>query len=135
MKDTPHEPWAAWAEQMQKWMTNPAAVNPFAASPMSMFTNPFGAAGASSMDAESIMKSIDPQTLDRRITDMRAVESWLKLSLTTLDMSIKTMEMQRDAYASFAKMREAAGANVEAMSQSVKRSAKRASRATTKTRR
>ena len=29
-KQAANEPWAAWAESMQKMMSNPAALNPFA---------------------------------------------------------------------------------------------------------
>ncbi|MGL5005531.1 MAG: PhaM family polyhydroxyalkanoate granule multifunctional regulatory protein, partial [Casimicrobium sp.] len=105
MTKKPDEPWAAWAEQVQKWMGNPAGINPFA-TPFSMpgaampgFANPFATsgAGANAFDPQAMMKAIDPAEIDRRINDMRAVESWLKLSLSTLEMSIKTMEMQRDA--------------------------------------
>jgi hypothetical protein len=129
MTKSTNEPWAAWAEQMQKWMGNPAAMNPFAApgSPMAGmpggFTNPF-VAMTGALDPQAMMKAIDPAEIDRRIADMRAVESWLKFSLSTLEMSIKTMEMQRDAYASFAKMNESATAGAEAMRKTVKRAAR-----------
>jgi hypothetical protein len=66
--------------------------------------------------------------IDRRIADMRAVEAWLKFSLSTLDMSIKTMEMQRDAYASFAKMNESAQSSAEAVRKTVKRAARKSTR-------
>jgi hypothetical protein len=128
MKEKTNEPWGAWAEQMQKWIGNPAAMNPFAMPPMSGgFVNPF-AAGAPAFDPQAMMKAIDPSEIERRIADMRAVEAWLKLSLSTLEMSIKTMEMQRDAYASFAKMNETAKASAEAVSKTVKRAARTSGR-------
>jgi predicted ATP-grasp superfamily ATP-dependent carboligase len=120
------EPWVAWADGMQKMMANPAALNPFSG------LGPFGAmmgmpgtggvAGGAggALDAASLMKAIDPQEIDRRIADMRAVETWLKFSLSTLEMSIKTMEMQRDAYASFQRMNEAAQSSAEQVRKTVK---------------
>jgi hypothetical protein len=133
MKEKTNEPWAVWAEHMQKWMGNPAAMNPFAIPGASMpsavagFANPFAATG-NPLDPQAIMRSIDPTEIDRRIADMRAVEAWLKFSLTTLEMSIKTLEMQRDAYASFAKMGETAKASAEAVTKTVKRAARTTSR-------
>jgi hypothetical protein len=123
------EPWGQWAEQMQKWMANPAALNPFAnAMPnASGFTNPFaGFQPGSPLDPQAMMKAIDPEEIDRRINEMRAVETWLKFSLSTLEMSIKTMQMQRDAYASFRTMSETATAGAEKVRRAAK--ARRTSR-------
>ncbi len=123
MTKSNNEPWAAWAEQMQTWMANPAALNPFSAP--AGFVNPFaGMAGAGALDPQAMMKAIDPEEIDRRIADMRAVEGWLKLSLATLEMSIKTMQMQRDAYASFAKMNAHAKTGADAIRKSTKRAAR-----------
>lgn len=119
MKEKTNEPWAAWAEQVQKWMGNPAAMNPFMMPGASL-----GGGFANPMDPQAIMKAIDPEEIDRRIADMRAVESWLKLSLSTLEMSIKTMQMQRDAYASFAKMNESVKTSTDAVRKTVKRAAR-----------
>jgi hypothetical protein len=120
MKSKAEEPWAAWAEHMQKWMSTPAALNPFgAATPQASsfagaFANPFANfQGANPLDPQAMMKAIDPAEIDRRINEMRAVETWLKFSLSTLEMSIKTMEMQRDAYASFQQMNAAATASAD----------------------
>jgi hypothetical protein len=108
-KSTPNEPWAAWAESFQKMMNSPANLNPFATIPgMGGFAGMQAGGGLPGGDVASLMKSIDPAEIDRRINDMRAVESWMRLSLSTIEMSIKTMEMQRDAYASLGKMRESA---------------------------
>jgi hypothetical protein len=134
MSDKSNEPWAAWAEQMQQWMGNPAAMNPFAmpgvgAAPFAQaFANPFTGA-ANPLDPQAMMRAIDPAEIDKRIADMRAVEAWLKLSLSTLEMSIKAMQMQRDAYASFAKMNE----TVRSSADNVRKSAKRAARTTRST--
>jgi len=108
-KQAANEPWAAWAESMQKMMSNPAALNPFAGM-MAMPGVPgmagTGAGGA--FDPQQFMKAIDPAEIERRIQDLRAVESWMKLALSGVEVSIRTMEMQRDAYASFNKMSESA---------------------------
>lgn len=129
MTDAVNEPWAAWAESMQKMMTNPAAMNPFAGM-MGAVPGMAGMAGGAGtpFDPKQFMKALDPVEIDRRIQDLQAVEAWMKLSLTGLEMSIKTMQMQRDAYASFNKMSETAqkmmpeGAQVAA--ESVKRAAR-----------
>ena len=109
-KQAGNEPWAAWAESMQKMMSNPAALNPFAGM-MGMPGVPgmpgSGAAGGA-FDPQQFMKAIDPVEIERRIQDLRAVESWMKLALSGVEVSIRTMEMQRDAYASFNKMSESA---------------------------
>ena len=35
--------------------------------------------------------------IDRKIAELQAVENWLKMNLTFLQMTIKTLEMQRSA--------------------------------------
>ena len=136
MSNTPNEPWAAWAESMQKMLSSPAAMNPFAGMMGAVPGMPgmagMGSGGAGAFDPTQFMKALDPVEIDRRIQDMRAVEAWMKLSLSGLEMSIKTMEMQRDAYASFNKMSESASKTVsegaEAAAASVKRAARSSAR-------
>lgn len=99
-----NEPWAAWAESMQKMLATPGAMNPFAG----VMGGAAGSASPGGFDPAHLMKALDPAEIDRRIQDMRAVEAWMRLALSGVEMSIKTMEMQRDAYASFGKMREQA---------------------------
>jgi len=41
--------------------------------------------------------TLDPQEIDKKITELTAVESWLKMNLTFLQMTIKTLEMQKSA--------------------------------------
>ena len=112
MTTTSNEPWAAWAESMQKMLSSPAAMNPFAGMMGAMPGMPgmpsMAGAAAGGFDPKQFMKALDPVEIERRIQDLRAVEAWMKLSLSGLEMSIKTMEMQRDAYASFSKMSESA---------------------------
>lgn len=111
-------------------MGNPAAMNPFAVPGMPTsggFANPF-AMGANPLDPQALLKAIDPAEIERRIGEMKAVEAWLKFSLSTLEMSIKTMEMQRDAYASFSKMNASAQSSADAVRKTVKRAARKAAR-------
>jgi hypothetical protein len=35
--------------------------------------------------------------VDRKITELKSVESWLKMNLTFLQMTIRTLEMQKSA--------------------------------------
>ena len=127
MTSTPNEPWAAWAESMQKMMSSPAAMNPFAGMMGAVPGMPGMVGGAGgAFDPKQFMKALDPVEIDRRIQDMRAVETWMKLSLSGLEMSIKTMEMQRDAYASFNKMSESASKTVTEGAQAAVASVKRA---------
>jgi len=128
MTKTGNEPWAAWAESMQKMMSNPGAMNPFAGMmgqggfPGMPGASP-GSAGGGAFDPQQFMKALDPVEIDRRIQDMRAVESWMRLTLSGVEMSIKTMEMQRNAYASFSQMRESAQESATAAMEGVKRAA------------
>lgn len=39
------------------------------------------------------------EELDRKITELKTVENWLTVNLNMLQMSIKTLEMQRGALA------------------------------------
>ena len=132
MKNATNEPWAAWAESMQKMMSNPAAMNPFAGM-MGAVPGMAGGAGGG-FDPQQFMKALDPVEIDRRIQDMRAVEAWMKFSLSGLEMSIKTMEMQRDAYASFNKMSESASKTVTEGAEAAARTVKRAARSSARRR-
>lgn len=126
MSNSANEPWAAWAESMQKMMSSPAAMNPFAGMMGAVPGMPSATAGG--FDPQQFMKALDPVEIDRRIQDMRAVETWMKLSLSGLEMSIKTMEMQRDAYASFNKMSESATQTLKETASAATASVKRAAR-------
>ncbi len=132
MSQAANEPWAAWAESMQKMMSNPAALNPFAG--MMGMPGAGAAGGGAAFDPQQFMKAIDPAEIDRRIQDLRAVEAWMKLSLSGLEMSIKTMEMQRDAYASFNKMSESATQSMKDGAESMERTVKRAARSSARRR-
>ena len=132
MSNSANEPWAAWAESMQKMLSSPAAMNPFAGMMGAVQGMPSAASGG--FDPQQFMKALDPVEIDRRIQDLRAVESWMKLSLSGLEMSIKTMEMQRDAYASFNKMSESATQTMKESASAATESVKRAARSSARRR-
>lgn len=46
-----------------------------------------------------ITPTLDVDELDKRITDLKTVEGWLKMNLNMLTMSIQGLEMQRAALA------------------------------------
>lgn len=42
-----------------------------------------------------VTPTLDVDELDRRITDLRAVEGWLKMNLSMLQMTVQGLEVQR----------------------------------------
>ena len=46
-----------------------------------------------------VTPTLDVGELEKRITDMRAVEGWLKMNLSMLQMAIQGLDMQRAAIA------------------------------------
>jgi len=57
-----------------------------------------------------VTPTLDVAELDKRITDLRAVEGWLKTNLGMLQMSIQALEMQRNTLAAMKAMGETGGA-------------------------
>ena len=45
----------------------------------------------------AFVPTIDPAEIEKKITELRAVEGWLKANLGMLQMTIKTLEMQKAA--------------------------------------
>ena len=41
------------------------------------------------------MPTLDPQELEKRITELKSVEVWLSMNLNTLRMAIQGLEMQK----------------------------------------
>jgi hypothetical protein len=58
-----------------------------------------------------VTPTLDVDELDKRITDMKAVEGWLKMNLSGLQMTIQGLEMQRHTIAAFKAMSQTASAN------------------------
>ena len=45
--------------------------------------------------------ALDPAEIDRKITDLRIVENWLSMSLSMMQMSIRTLELQKASLEAF----------------------------------
>jgi hypothetical protein len=43
----------------------------------------------------ALFAALDPAEIDRKIAELRIVENWLSMSLSMMQMSIKTMELQK----------------------------------------
>ena len=41
------------------------------------------------------MPTLDPQEIEKRIRDLKSVENWLAMNLSTLRMAIQGLEMQK----------------------------------------
>jgi len=44
-----------------------------------------------------VQPTLDPDEIDKKIAELKAVESWLKMNVGMIEMTIKTMEMQKSA--------------------------------------
>lgn len=74
------------------------------------------ASGGAGDLSSGMMPSLSPDDLDRRIRDLRAVESWLQLNLSMLGTTIQGLEIQRSTLAAIKAMAQqgtqaAGGAN------------------------
>ncbi len=65
--------------------------------------NLWGGMGVPGMNAAAA-PTLSAEDLDKRITDLKAVESWLNLNLTMLRTSIQAMEVQRGTIAALKSM-------------------------------
>ena len=54
-----------------------------------------GAAGTPFPNPMAMFATLDPAELERKIGELRVVESWLQMSLNMMQLSIKTMELQK----------------------------------------
>ena len=43
------------------------------------------------------MPTLDPQEIEKRITDLRSIETWLNMNLNMVKFSIQGLEMQKAA--------------------------------------
>ena len=43
----------------------------------------------------ALFAALDPTEIDRKIAELRIVENWLTMTLSMMQMSIKTMELQK----------------------------------------
>ena len=42
-----------------------------------------------------VQPTLDPEEIEKKIAELRAVESWLKMNVGMVEMTINTMEMQK----------------------------------------
>ena len=83
-------------EFMQR-MWNPLGI------PMPGFAAPAPAAAAPSAapgglpfpNPAALFAALDPAEIDRKIGELRIIENWLTMSVSMMQMSIKTMELQK----------------------------------------
>ena len=54
-----------------------------------------GAAGIPFPNPAAMIATLDPAEIDRKIAELRVVENWLAMSQNFMQMSIKTMELQK----------------------------------------
>ena len=83
-------------EFMQR-MWNPLGV-PLPGFALPGTTAPAAAPTASSVpfpNPAAMFATLDPAELERKITELRVIEGWLQMSLNLMQMSIKTMELQK----------------------------------------
>lgn len=85
-------------------MTN--ATPPFnAADPMEFMKNMWGNMGFALPGM--VTPTVDTDELGKRITDLKAVEGWLKSNLSLLQMTIQGLEMQRTTLMTLQQMSQA----------------------------
>ena len=63
-----------------------------------------------------VAPTFDVDELDKRIKDMKAVEGWLRMNLSMLQMTIQGLEMQRSTVGAVQAMGKMASDSVKAMS-------------------
>ena len=44
-----------------------------------------------------VQPTIDPEEIEKKIAELKAVESWLKMNVGMIEMTVKTLEMQKSA--------------------------------------
>ncbi|MGD2141788.1 MAG: hypothetical protein PVH25_15455 [Burkholderiales bacterium] len=57
-----------------------------------------------------VQPTLDPEEIERKINELKAVESWLKMNVGMIEMTIKTMEMQKSALETLRDSAQQAGA-------------------------
>lgn len=92
--------------------TGPAAQNPILAS-MEMMRQAWEGLASGGIDAAAMGKMMSVEELDRRISDLRAVENWLRMNLSMLSSTIRGMEVQRATIATLKSFMETGVAQME----------------------
>ena len=58
---------------------------------------PGPAAGLPFPNPASVFATLDPAEVERKIGELKVIEGWLQMSLNLMQMSIRTMELQKAA--------------------------------------
>src|SRR5262245_3117848 len=58
---------------------------------------------------------LDPNDIEKRIADLKSVETWLTMNMNVLRMTIQGLEMQKATLAAFQAMQPGAGASPKAV--------------------
>src|SRR6201996_4339290 len=97
---------------MMEKMWEMMRMNPFAAAAVP------GGSPSLSMMSDMLAPLTNVEELDKRITDMRAVEQWLKLNLNMLQSAIQALEVQRATLATLRAFGAYAQSSMEKASES-----------------
>ena len=71
--------------------------NPFGM-PIPGFTPPAAGAAPAAMpfpNPAAMFATLDPAEIDKKIAELRVIENWLTMSVNFMQMSIKTLELQK----------------------------------------
>lgn len=74
--------------------SGPMAQNPILAS-MEMMRQAWEGLASGGLDAAAVGKMMSVEEMDKRISDLRAVENWLRMNLSMLTSTIQGLEVQR----------------------------------------
>lgn len=85
------------------------------ADPLAFMRNLWGGMGFSIPGM--VAPTFDVDELDKRIKDMKAVEGWLRMNLSMLQMTIQNLEMQRTTVAAVQTMTKMAGEAAQGLHQ------------------
>ena len=89
---TPFSPQDAMEFMQKMWnplgVTMPGFGMPAAAAPAMPGAMPFP-------NPAAMFAALDPVEIDRKIAELRVIENWLTMSASMMQMSIKTMELQK----------------------------------------
>jgi hypothetical protein len=66
-----------------------------------------------------VIPTLDGDELEKRISDLRAVEGWLSMNLSMLQMTIRSLEMQKTTLDAVRTMSEMAAASANASSEAL----------------
>ena len=85
--------------------------NPFGFTFPGMTASAPGAASAPIPNPLTMLATLDPSEIDKKIAEVRIIENWLAMSLNFMQMTVKTLELQK---ASLEALRSGAAAASEA---------------------